>query len=389
MIRIGVECEQLEQNRFGIGQTLAQLLAALTEVPDIEKQFKFILYFKAHAPDDLFLNHPLFEKKTLLPGRGFFNVSFNVFYHILLPLRCVLDRIDVFLFPSNMLPAFFMGKKAVVVLVNDVYWEAHRGHIPFKHRLSYLLFCWWAARRARIMTISECSRRDLQRWYGIPDTRIFVNPWGIAETFNALPLTKEYQEKMAQLKKKAGIRNHFILSIGQAFPRRHVTEAIAAFGGIARAHPDVQYLVACADKYNPPALAIAAAEANAAAGREAVVLIDYIPREDVPYLIRAARALVYVSSKEAYGIPPIEAVRSGTPAIVADTPTTREFFGEEGFFVRFPENPHDIAARMHEVLEDETRARRITAAHTRRAQSLTWPAHVKKLLAVLSELSGT
>ncbi len=381
MIRIGIECEQLEQNRFGIGQTLAQLLGAITKVPDVEKKFRFVLYFKAQLPDDAFLSHPVFEKKVLMPDRKFFAVSYNVFYHILLPWRYWTDAIDIFLFPSNMLPAFFWGK-AVVVLVNDVYWEAHHGAIPFRYRISYLLFCWWAAKRARIMTISEFSKKELQQFYHIPSARIFVNPWGIESAFHALPRTAEYALKIEALKKKFGIAHDFILSIGQAFPRRHVKETMEAFGRIAARYPRMQYVAACSDKYNPPVLEKLAKEVNAKEGRQAIIFTRYLAREDLPYLMNSAKALSYISSKEAFGLPPIEAVLCGTPAIIADTPTTREFFGTEGFFVNTPLDMDAIAAQLREVFENEAKGREVTNIQAERLQKFTWQAHVEKLLGI-------
>ena len=189
MIRIGIECEQLEGKRFGVGHTLAQLLDAATKVPDVEKNHRFILYFKSEIPNDAFLAHPLFEKKILTGGM--IPRSFNVFYHILLPIRYFFDRLDCFFFPSYMLPAFFIGK-AVVVLTNDVYWEAHHGTLPFKYRLAYRLFCWWAAKRAqRIMTISRFSADELKAFYGISDARLVVNSWGLEQGITAFEKNDE------------------------------------------------------------------------------------------------------------------------------------------------------------------------------------------------------
>lgn len=386
MIRVGIECEQLEQNRFGVGHTLAQLLRALTAVPHIEDEFKFVLYFKKEIPQDEFLRHPLFEAKVLMRDTKLFNVSFNIFYHVLLPWRYWRDKLDVFLFPSNMLPAFFFGK-AIVVLVNDVYWEAHHGTIPFRYRISYLMFCWWAAKRATIMTISEFSKKELRRFYRIPENRIFANPWGIEKGFRALPRTKEYTKKIAELKETFGIHKDFLLSVGQAFPRRHMKEAVEAFGSIAAEYPFVQYLVACTDKYNPPMLAELIHEENKKTGKRAIVYASYLNQDDVPYMMSEAKALLYVSSKEALGLPPIEAVRCGTPVIVADTPTTREFFGERGFFVPSPHSPREIAHYMKEVLAHEKEARAITQTQAQRLSKLNWESHTQKLLTVLHEIA--
>jgi len=386
MIRVGIECEQLEQDRFGIGNTLAQLLRALTETPHIRERYTFILYFKKELPKDDILRDALFKTKVLMRSRGLFKFSFNIFYHILLPWRFWRDKLDVFLFPSNMLPAFFVGK-AVVVLVNDVYYEAHHGTIPFRYRISYLLFCWWAAKRATIMTISEFSRKELQRAYHIPDKRIFVNPWGIEPKFHTLSRDRDYSNRIQQLKQTLGIDKDFFLSVGQAFPRRYIKEAMEAFGTIARDVPNIQYVVACTDKYNPLVLTRLAADINKKEGREAIVLHGYLSQEDLPYIMNEAKALIYVSSKEAFGLPPVESVLSGTPVILADTPTTHELFGEHGFFVPIPINKNNIAKQMKHILSNNEEAKKIASAQAERVLKLNWERHTARLLAVFHEIA--
>ena len=387
MIRVGIECEQLEGNRFGIGETLAQFLETVSHMPDIEKRFRFVLYFKASIPADPFLHHPAFEKKVLMQDKGFFNISFNIFYHILLPLRYWTDRINVFYFPSYMLPAFFIGK-AIVVLVNDVYREAHGRDVPFKHRVSYLLFCWWAARRAHIMTISEFSKKELQQFYHIPNKRIFVNPWGMERVLKIFSRDDEYRARITEIKKRYGILDKFFLSIGQAFPRRHIKEAIEAFGIIAREFPDTQYLVGCVDRYHPPVLQRLAEETNKKEGREAIVITNYFPRGDVPYLMNEMTALVYVSSFEALGIPPIEAGLCGRPAIVKDNDISSEIFGEVGYFVKDSNDPRSIAEKMERILKNKDEVVAIIKKQSTQLSRYNWQTHTERLLGIINETIG-
>ena len=385
MIRIGIECEQLEGERFGVGHTLAQLLSAVTHVPDVEKKFQFVLYFKTSIPSDAFLNHPLFEKKILTGG--VIPRSFNVFYHVCIPIAYWRDRLDGFFFPSYMLPAFFVGK-AIVVLTNDVYWEAHHGTLPFRYRLSYRMFCWWAAKRARkIMTISQFSAKELRHFYNIPGDRIVVNPWGLEPIFKIRERTPEYSIKNDAIKKQLGIAKDFFLSVGQAFPRRHMKEAVEAFGNIAHAYPNIQYVVACIDKYQPPVLDALIKKINKREEREAIIYTRYISRHDLIVLMNEARALVYVSDKEALGLPPLEALACGRPSVVADTPLSREVLGNEGFFVENTADPLAIARQMSSVLDDEREATRIVHEQSKQLQKYQWDKHVQTLFSLCEDVA--
>lgn len=386
IIRVGIECEQLEGKRFGVGHTLAQLLETAARTPGIEKKYRFVLYFKKEIPKDGFLSHPLFEKKVLTGG--LIPASFNIFYHILIPIAYRRDRLNCFFFPSYMLPAFFIGR-AIVLLTNDVYWEARHGSLPFRYRLSYRMFCWWAAKRARkIITISDFSKKELQYWYGISDGRIAVNPWGLENIFSVLPRNQEYAARVDKIKNKLGIKKDFFLSLGQAFPRRHIKESMEAFGRIAGAREDTQYLVACADKYQPLVLAELAKKINQTVGRDAVLYTAYFERNNLAYLMNEALALVYVSDKEALGLPPLEALACGRPAIVKDNEISYELFGDEGYFVRDANNPADIAAQMERILNNREESRLMVAKQSSRLSRYDWTTHLDHLLSIIDEVSN-
>ena len=384
MIRVGIECEQLEGHRFGVGHTLAQLLETAAKTPGIESKYRFVLYFKKELPKDEFLAHPVFEKKILTGG--LIPASFNIFYHIVIPIAYWRDRLDCFFFPSYMLPAFFIGK-ATVLLTNDVYWEAHHGGLPFRYRLAYRLFCRWAALRAKkIVTISDFSKKELRKFYKIHDTKVTANPWGLNGAFKILPRDEKYAKRIGEIKKEFGIKKDFFLSLGQAFPRRHIKESAEAFARIAGQYPDVQYLVACADKYNPPVLAKLIKNANQTIGREAIIYTTYLKHDKVIYLMNETLALAYVSDKEALGLPPLEALACGRPAIIKDNEISRELFGDEGYFVADADNPENIAGQMERILRDKKEVEEIIKKQSPRLKRYNWPTHINRLLNIIDEM---
>lgn len=386
MIKVGIECENLEGKRFGVGQTLIQLLEAISKLPGIENEFRFYLYFKKEVPKDAILENPVFVKKILraplLPP------SFNIFYHILLPLAYWRDKLDLFFFPSYMLPAFFYGK-SVVVLTNDVYYESHFGNLPFRYRLSYRIFCRRAARRAeKIMTISEFAKAELMKFYKIPERKIFVNPWGLNPKFKISDKGWEILNRLTEIKNKLGVKDDFIISVGQAFPRRHVKESMLAFEKIAVQFKNIQYIVACADKHVPPVLENLAAEINGRLKREAILRVDYLDDADIPLLFNFALLLVYVSTSEALGLPPVEALKCGTPSVVADNGLTREIFEDAAFFVKNPDNIEEIARKMEEGLMNQPRIIEIKESAEKITAKFSWQFCAKNLISAFKKIAA-
>lgn len=384
MIKIGIECENLEGKRFGVGQTLIQLLEAVSKLPGIESEFRFYLYFKKEIPKDAVLEHPIFLKKILTVP--FLPPSFNVFYHILLPLAYWRDKLDSFFFPSYMLPGFFRGK-AVVVLTNDVYYESHFGNLPLRYRLSYRLFCWLAARRAeKIMTISNFAKSELMKFYKIPERKIFVNPWGLHPKFKIFNKEREILNRLTEIKNKMGVKDDFIISVGQAFPRRHIKESMLAFEKIAVQFRNIQYIVACADKYSPLVLDNLAREINGRLGREAILRVDYLDDADIPLLFNFALLLVYVSTSEALGLPPVEALKCGTPSVVSDNGLTREIFKDSAFFVKNPDNIKEMARKMEDGLMNQPRIMEIKNSVEKITAKFSWQTCAKNLIKVIKEI---
>src|SRR3989344_4317089 len=161
MIKIGIECENLEdsKSRWGIGQITLNLLKEYAANLEWQKKYKLYLYFKKRVPDDEVFKNPIFVKRVL----GF--PSFNIFYHILMPIRAMLDGLDWMFFPSYMLPPLYVGK-SVVMLTEDVFYEYKQGTLPFRYRLAYGLFTNWSALRAKkILTISKTSGKEVAKLY--------------------------------------------------------------------------------------------------------------------------------------------------------------------------------------------------------------------------------
>lgn len=385
--RIGIECQNLEGERFGVGQTLIQLLKSLPENSE-SRNYRFILYFNQQIPDDPILNNPIFEKK-ILRSRFFekiFNIRFNIFYHILIPIAYHRDRLNGMLFPSYMMPAFFMGK-SITVLTNDVYYESHYGNLPFKYKLAYRIFCWLAAKRSnRILSISEFSKKELAKLYKISPEKISVISWGLNDDIKKLDKSPENIKKINTIKQKFGIKDRFILSVGQAFPRRKIRECMMAFEKIASDLPDIQYVVANVDKYNPPIIDDLAKKINSKLGRQAIIRANYLSQEDILHLFNDTELLIYISSNEAMGLPPMEAVKCGSVPLVADNELTHEMLGDNAFFVSDTDNVDIIAKEMKSALTNNEKRQAIEQTGPAAMQKFSWSSYGGKLMALFKEV---
>lgn len=365
MIKIGIECENLEdpKSRWGVGQVTLNLLKEYAANSEWQKQYKLFLYFKKRVPDETFLKNPVFIKRVL----GF--PSFNIFYHILMPLRAMIDRLDWMFFPAYMLPPLYLGK-SIVMLTDDVYYEYKYGNLPFRYKLAYRLFTHWAAMRAsKILAISETSKKEVARLYNIKPERIFANYLGVKE-----------KPFFAQGFKGQQTKDKYLLFVGQMFPRRHARETILAFKKISPEFPDLKLIMVGKDKYNLPVIDELIKKINHELGNDRIIHCDYIEkREEIDELYAGAKALVYVSDREAFGLPPMEALSLGVPPVIADNELGHELFSDYAFYVKKSDSD-GITEGIRQALTDFEQVARIKTSGPEFVKKYNWKNFTERFL---------
>ena len=361
MLKIGIECENLEdiKSRWGVGHLVINLLEEYAKDQELQKKFKLYLYFKRSIPEDEVLKNPIFVKRVSRTR------SFNFFYHILMPLRAMMDRLDMMFFPAYMLPPLYL-RKAMVLLTEDVFHEYKGGTLPFKYKLAYRLFTNWAALRAtKILAISESSKKQVAKLYGIKPEKIFVAHLGVKE-----PATDEAASQYGS----------YVLYVGQMFPRRRALESLKAFEKIAPEFPHMNFVLVGKDKYpparragNPSRIANEVKRVNEKLGKERVFHFDYIDDDkDLEKLYNGARLFIYISSSEAFGLPPVEAAAHGVPVVVKDSDLNHELFGNAAFFVADEKDPDNIANVFRQGLIDEVKREKFIREYKERIHKLSW-----------------
>ena len=360
-LRVGIECESIEGKNpmWGIGRIILKLLEEIAARPELAKRYRFVLYFKDSIPKLPCLAAPIFEKK-LAPVPGFANQLFPIYYLILLPIKLWSENLDLMFWSAYMLP-FFTFTKSFSLMTEDVYYEAFHGTLPLRNRFFYAIWGTYSAKfSTKLMAISETSKKHIAKLYKIDDRRIVVNYLGI-DINNSVPNIKNLDLKIG----------NYLLYIGQAFPRRHLRETILAFEKIASNCTDLQFIAIGPDKYETSVIEPLVKEVNKRLNREAIIHKDYVTDDELLELYSGAKALVYVSDREAFGLPPMEALSFGVPPVLADNDLGRELFGEYAFYTQNA-SPEGIAASMREALSNKEKIDKIRTYGSEFAAKYSW-----------------
>jgi glycosyltransferase involved in cell wall biosynthesis len=262
------------------------------------------------------------------------------------------------------------------VAVHDVSFRAHPDYFP-KTVAIYMKWLTGLAIRqsARVLTCSEFSRQEIERFYQVESSKIVTMPYGVTADFQPMSGAVDPTQEEAVLS-RYGLRRPFIFAIGNIHPRKNLGRLLDA------------YLQLKADRTDLPALVwggLQRWESNDLVERAlaaGVLLPGFIEQADLPTLYRQAEMLIYPSLYEGFGLPPVEAMACGTPVIVSNTTSLPEVVGEAGLVVD-PLDSTAIAAAMVKLLDDQALHQQLKAKGLRRAGQFTWKRTAVELLAAL------
>lgn len=367
-VELAIECSALEGPTWGVGRLVERLLRAIGDDPALAAGTHVTLYSNGPLPDTVEYDRRVFTNRPLRKRPG---GSFVLYYFALLPWALRRDQPGAVFYPAYMLPPGAPGP-SLVLLTDDVFREARNPDLPWRSRVLYRLFSlgWARARATKVMTLSTASARALATMHVDPE-RIVVNEAAVdgprADVRPSTPST--------------------FLWVGQAFPRRHLREALGAFATIARQEP-ATFRVIGPDRYPEPTVGELAARINGDLGRDAITWEAFVTDDELAAAYAGADAIVYVSATEAFGLPPLEALAYGTPAVLADTPVNREIYGPHAFYVPVPVTEDGIAATMEASRHDRENRARIAAAAPAITRRFGWHRYAERFLAAMRELAS-
>lgn len=261
---------------------------------------------------------------------------------------------------------------ASVVTIHDISFEHFPGVFKPTELLRDKLLVPFSARRAdAVLTVSEFTKADLVKTYGIAPEKIVVAVGSVDSGFRLL----EDRAKIDGVCRQYGIDGPFILYVGNIQPRKNLVRLVQAYAALVRGESVPHRLVIVGNKAwrHLPVL-----EAVRAFGLEQrVVFTGYIPEEDVCALYNAADLFVFPSIFEGFGLPIVEAMACGTPVITSNTSSMPEAGGEAAIYVD-PFSVPELTLAMRKVLEDADLRARLSASGLARAAQFSWEEAARK-----------
>lgn len=263
-----------------------------------------------------------------------------------------------------------------VTTIHDVVFRARPRTFPPLHRTIMNLGMPGTARRAaKILTVSEFSRREIVRYLRVPASKISVT-YNAVDTHYLKPISTEQIQVVRQ---KYGIGDaHYVLSVGVQHPRKNVARLIAAFEQLKIKYPDWPHQLVIAGK-------IGWGDNSKLKNRDSKLFIGYVTDEDLPALYAGAACFAYPSLYEGFGLPIIEAMSCGTPVLTSNRGAMKEVAGGAACEVN-PYEINSIKVGLETLLGDQNYARHLQERGFTHAAEFTVENLAQQTLDVYSEI---
>lgn len=308
-MRVCIDIQSIIKKPTGVGRYTLELVKALSKIANRDdvtlSYFNFLGRYKG---PDYFPNRQI----RILPGR-IYNQLWKKFHFP--PLNWFVGNYDIYHFPNFCLPPMNRGK--FIITVHDLAFMRYPEYIEPKN-LEFLqreLPC-SLERADRVIAVSHFTKMELIELFNVPEEKIVVIYEGVSISNGG----------------QASLNGDYILCVSTIEPRKNIEGLIKAFN------------IAKLDGYKLVIVGKKGWLTNVRPQKD-VITLGYV--DGLCNIYKNAKAFVFPSFYEGFGLPPLEAMASGVPVVS----TRFEALGDAARFID-PREPEDIARGIREVLED-------------------------------------
>lgn len=316
-----------DQPNVGSGQYIRRLLHSLSRVaPDLV--MTLILPPHNHMPDDLPQNVNIVTTK----GRGG-RIGKILFEQRTFPKMVAQVNADIAHVPYWAPPLSSPAKLVTTILdVVPLIIPDYAG--GFGNRLYTSLVSSASQGNAHTITISETAKIDIVDTLNLSPESITVTHLGIDDTFHPR-MGAEHDDSVRE---KYDLPEQFVLYLGGFDVRKQVNQLLLAYTYVGQAEGDNIRLVLAGrePKWGTSVFPDLPKYIEELKINDYVRWIGYVDEADKPSLYRLADVFVYPSMYEGFGLPPLEAMASGTPTVTSEIDVFKETLGEGAFLAESP-----------------------------------------------------
>lgn len=342
-MKIGFDGKRAANNLTGLGNYSRSLIAGLAQLFPQNQYFVYTPKINDKSQISGFLSREHILAK--LPDSG--GLLWRTFG---IKKQLVADNIDLFHGLSHEIPVNLKAANIpAVVTIHDLIFLKFPQYYGIFDRFIYKQKCRYACRQAdRIIAISECTKRDIITFFGTDPEKIDV----VYQTCDDSFKTPALEEKKVTVRRKFELPEKYLLNVGTIEPRKNLLTLVRALP-----HINENYQLVVVGK--PTAYAgLVKKEIDRLGLVARVIFLRDVPFDELPSIYQMAAVFIYPSEYEGFGIPVIEALYSGVPAIAAKGSCLEEAGGPGSMYVD-PMDHAGFAKAVNRIVDDPELAKQM------------------------------
>jgi glycosyltransferase involved in cell wall biosynthesis len=353
-----------------VGGTEIYLRQLLRAIALEDRENEYLVFTNRETGSDLVPESPRFRH---CPQQIFaVNRPARILYEqFRLPAALSRERVDVLLNPGFTAPCY--GRIPMVTVFHDLQHIRHpeyfkRTDLPFWR----LLLRQAAKRSQRLIAVSEATRNDiLESFVDLRPERVRTIHHGVEDEF-------------FDLERKVDELNPYLLCVSTLHPHKNIERLLGVFQQIRITRPDLRLILAGMRGFHAERIErlVSSLELSGA-----VTITGWIAREELYRLYAGAKAFIYPSMFEGFGMPVLEAMAAQVPVACSAIPPLREIAGDAALFFD-PASESEMQSVIERLLQETATVKVLVARGKLQACRFTWANAARKTVEVLQSVRG-
>lgn len=292
-----------------------------------------------------------------------------------------MNKVDIMHFTHFNAPILY--RETAIVTIHDLTLSFYPGKKmnSWFFRTAYNLVLKNVIKHAkRIIAVSQNTKNDLIEVTKTPSSKIEVVYEGVGEKFGP----REDKEAVADLLKKYNITKEFLLYTGVWRSHKNLVNLIKAFALLCEDEGfDPQLVITGQEDPFYPEIKRTVKELDI---EHKVIFTGLVPEDELTALYQTAKMYVFPSLYEGFGLPPLEAMRCGTPVVASKASCIPEICGEDNAVFFDPYDPEDIANSVRKLWLDEKLYSDLRERGLSHSRKFSWEKMAKQTLEIYNEV---
>ncbi|MFA6416851.1 MAG: glycosyltransferase family 1 protein [Patescibacteria group bacterium] len=392
-MKIGIDARFYGPVGKGLGrytQEVVDNIIMINEAQGVDSPgvFDFVIFL---SPDnfDEFISSSSRVKKVLI------NIPWYSWSEQLkLPFYIWREHLDLMHFPHFNIPILTPTK--FVMTLHDlilthfptVRATTKSNFVYYWKNLAYRLVTKTAIRRAqRVITVSEFTERDII--YNFPEAsgKITVTYEGVANLKRGRDSLFVAKLDSRETLEKYHLGNNFLLYVGNAYPHKNLEALIRTFSQLRAEMSDLKLVLVGKEDFFYSRIHDYAKSLNLWQKENInspVVFPGYVPDAQLEIIYQAAKAYIFPSLYEGFGLPPLEAMAKGCPVASSDRASLPEILGDAAVYFN-PEDDDDMLAKIKQILNNPDFRNELITRGLNKVKNYSWWECARETFAVYEQ----